>query len=117
MIAALIANSAWRAGVELCHHSLALVCSSKPSKVRSRTSTYQLMVMDRDGSNLVRVFPAENGQGMSPHTFYWIPWYAVDEFPFYLAIIYQGDLWLVDGDTGEAQQLTGDGLITAIDWN
>ena len=96
-------------------YSVAFLQSLAPRQ--SRTSTYQLMVMDRDGSNLVRVFPKENGQGLAPQTFFWLPWYAVDEFPFYLAIIYQGDLWLVDGDTGEAQQLTGDGLITALDWN
>lgn len=96
-------------------YSVAFLQSLAPRQ--SRTSSYRLMVMDRDGSNLVKVFPQENGQGMAPHNFFWLPWYAVDEFPFYLAIIYQGDLWLVDGDTGETQQLTGDGLITAIDWN
>ena len=84
---------------------------------QSRTSQYQLMVMDRDGSNLNQIFPGEGGQGISPHQFFWIPWYAVEDFPFYLALIYQGDLWLVNVDSGEAQQLSGDGLITAIDWN
>jgi hypothetical protein len=41
----------------------------------------------------------------------------VDDYPLYIAYIYQGNLWLIDPDTGEAQQLTGDGLIAAIDWN
>lgn len=84
---------------------------------QSRTSDYQLMLMDRDGSNSINIFPGESGQGVSPHKFYWLPWYAVNDYPFYLALIYRGDLWLVDADTGEAQQLTGDGLITALDWN
>jgi hypothetical protein len=75
------------------------------------------MVMDRDGSNLKRLFPGEGGQGLSPHQFYWLPWYSIENYPFYIALIYQGDLWLVDADSGEAHQLTGDGLITAIDWN
>nr|NIV11385.1 hypothetical protein [Fodinibius sp.] len=50
---------------------------------QSRTSLYQLMVMDRDGSNLTRLFPRESGQGITPHKFSWLPWYAVDDFPFY----------------------------------
>lgn len=83
---------------------------------RSRTSGYQLMVMDQDGSNVKQVFSAAGGQGFSPHDYYWLPWYAVDEYPNYLAIINQGDLWLVDAETGETLRLTGDGLVTAIDW-
>ncbi|MBN2043968.1 MAG: G5 domain-containing protein [Anaerolineales bacterium] len=84
---------------------------------QSRTSSYQLMVMDQDGSNLRRLFPVGEGQGLSPHQYYWLPQYAVESSPMYLALIYQGDLWLVDTESGEAQQLTGDGLVTAIDWN
>lgn len=84
---------------------------------QSRASLYQLMVMDRDGSNLRRVFPDEAGQGFSPNDYYWLPWYAVEEYPFYIALINQGDLWLVDADTGEAVQLTEGGLVTALDWN
>lgn len=84
---------------------------------QSRDSLYQLMVMDQDGSNSRRLFPEEAGQGFSPNDFYWLPWYAVDEFPFYLGIINQGDLWLVDTETGEAVQLTEGGLVTALDWN
>ena len=83
---------------------------------QSRTSNYQLMVMDRDGSNLELVFPTEIGQGLPPNDYYWLPWYATEDYPFYIAIIYQGDLWLVDVDSGEAQQLTEGGLITAMDW-
>jgi hypothetical protein len=83
---------------------------------RSRTSGYQLMVMDQDGSNVREVFSAAGGQGFIPHDYFWLPWYAVEEYPNYLAIINQGDLWLVDADTGETLKLTGDGLMTAIDW-
>ena len=84
---------------------------------QSRTSDYVLMVMDRDGSNLKKLFPAEPGQGITPHDFYWLPWYAVDEFPLYIVLIYQGNIWIIDSANGEAQQLTGDGLVSAIDWN
>ncbi len=58
---------------------------------RSRTSSYQLMLMDQDGSNLVKIFPSGEGQGLAPHDFYWLPQYAIEDSPFYLAVIYQGD--------------------------
>jgi hypothetical protein len=83
---------------------------------QSRTSNYQLMVMDRDGSNMKLVFPIEIGQGLTPNDYYWLPWYAAGDYPFYIALIYQGDLCLVDVDTGEIQQLTEGGLVTAMDW-
>ena len=84
---------------------------------QSRTSLYQLMLMDQDGSNVRRIFPGSSSQGLTPHQFYWLPWYAVEDYPLYLTLIYQGDLWLVNMESGEAQQLTGDGLVTALDWN
>jgi hypothetical protein len=31
-------------------------------------------------------------------------------------VIYQGNLWLVDSGDGQAYQVTGDGLVTRIDW-
>lgn len=83
---------------------------------QSRSSDYQLKVMDRDGSNLKGVFPIEAGQGLAPNDYFWLPWYAVEDYPFYIALIYQGDLWLVDIDSGEAQLLTEGGLVTALDW-
>ncbi len=30
---------------------------------RSRTSSYQLMLMDQDGSNLLKIFPSGEGKG------------------------------------------------------
>lgn len=86
------------------------------SPTQSRTSGYQLVVMDRDGSNQRVVFPTAGSQGMSPETFRWYPKYAVDDFPATLAVIYQGNLWLVDVDQGTSYQLTGDGLINSLDW-
>ncbi len=94
---------------------VAFLQATNPRK--SRTSTYDLMVMDRDGSNVEKIFPQEGNQGLSPHQYYWLPWYAVEDYPLYLTFIYQGNLWLVDAESLEAQQLTGDGLVTAIDWN
>jgi hypothetical protein len=31
-------------------------------------------------------------------------------------LIHQGNLWLVDTVTGEAQQITGDGLTSRVVW-
>ncbi|MEN8240469.1 MAG: G5 domain-containing protein [Chloroflexota bacterium] len=86
------------------------------SPTQSRTSGYQLVVMDRDGSNQKTLFPTEGGQGMNPNQYFWYPSYAVDQFSALIAVIYQGNIWLVDVDQGIAHQLTGDGLITGIDW-
>jgi hypothetical protein len=30
--------------------------------------------------------------------------------------VYQGNLWLVDSGNNQAYQVTGDGLVTRIDW-
>lgn len=95
--------------------SVAFLKAANPAQ--SRSSEYQLMLMDRDGSNLDRIFPQGTGQGLAPQRFYWIPWYGVDDYPMLLALIYQGNLWILDTDTREAFQMTGDGLIASIDWN
>jgi Tol biopolymer transport system component len=34
-----------------------------------------------------------------------------------LAVIYQGDLWIVDVATAQAHRLTSDGQVSAIDWS
>jgi predicted small secreted protein len=86
------------------------------SPTQSRTSGYELVVMDRDGSNQRTLFPTEGGQGMGPDKFLWYPAYAVEDFPAQIVLRYQGNLWLVDVDAEIAYQLTGDGLITGIDW-
>ena len=83
---------------------------------QSRTSGYQLMLVDRDGSNPALVFPPLGNPGLSPHRYLWAPEMGEGEAYPLIALIYDGDLWLIDVDSGSAQQLTGDGLITTIDW-
>jgi hypothetical protein len=34
----------------------------------------------------------------------------------FIAVSYQGNLWLVDSGNGTAYQVTGDGLISRLDW-
>jgi hypothetical protein len=78
--------------------------------LESETSRYQVVVMDRDGSNARVVFPAVGDPGVEPHRMAWSPDGAR------LALIYQGDLWVVDVQSGQAHRLTSDGQVAALDW-
>jgi resuscitation-promoting factor RpfB len=84
---------------------------------QSDSKRYRLVVMDRDGSNRNTVFPPEDYQGLEPQRVVWSP-QPFQNGDYWLAINYQGNLWLVDAQTGQVQQVTGDGLITrfGIDW-
>jgi len=82
---------------------------------QSETSRYRLVEMDRDGSNWQRLFPGRGLTGLDPQTPVWAPEAIPGEGDF-LAILYQGNLWLVDVSSGQAQQITGDGLTDKIDW-
>jgi sulfur carrier protein ThiS len=83
---------------------------------QSETSRYRLVVMDRDGSNRRTLFPPPDSTGLEPQTPAWAPLPIQGQSGDFLAIIYQGNLWLVDSGSGQAYQITGDGLITNIDW-
>ena len=83
---------------------------------QSETSRYRVWVMDRDGSNRKPVFPAKDAPGLDPQTPAWAPEAINGQSGDFLAVIYQGNLWLVDSGNGQAYQVTGDGLVTKIDW-
>lgn len=83
---------------------------------QSETSRYRLMVMDRDGSNSKALFPPTDTNGIEPQTPVWSPEPLEGQTGDFIAVTYQGNLWLVDSGSGEASQVTGDGLINAIDW-
>jgi hypothetical protein len=80
------------------------------SPLESQTSTYQLVVMDRDGSNRIELFPASGEAGLEPQPVVWSPDASR------LGLIYRGELWIVDASTGVGQRLTGDGQTLALDW-
>jgi hypothetical protein len=84
---------------------------------QSNTSRYRLVVMDRDGSNRRSIFPDESSPGIDINQvpFVWEPGTAKIN-AITIAINYQGNLWLVDTVTGKSQQVTGDGLVSRIDW-
>lgn len=77
----------------------------------SPISRYRLSVMDRDGSNVRSIFPPEDQPGLSANqTVAWSPDGNL------LAVIHEGNLWLVAANTGISQQLTGDGLSAYPQW-
>ena len=82
---------------------------------QSSTSRYRLFTMDQDGSNRARLFPPEGSTGLDPQTVIWSPG-RLENQPRYLAFIYQGNIWLIDVATAKTQQITGDGLVSRLDW-
>lgn len=86
------------------------------SPAQSETSGYRLAVMDRDGSNRRLLFPDPGSPGLPPQIPVWAPAALSYEEGDFIAVIYQGNLWLIDVATGEGHQVTGDGLIQKIDW-
>ena len=83
---------------------------------QSETSRYRLVVMDRDGSNRRVLFPSADATGLEPQTPVWAPEPIQGQTGDFLAVEYQGNLWLIDSGSGQAYQVTGDGLISKIDW-
>jgi hypothetical protein len=84
----------------------------------SVTGEYDLVVADSDGSNATVVFPTDaslpgittSDFGISPVDFVWSP--DAEN----LAVIYQGNLWIVNAGTAVSHQLTFDGGATNPDW-
>jgi hypothetical protein len=83
---------------------------------QSETSPYRLVVMDRDGSNQNVLFPPQGEPGLEPQQVAWSPAPLANSGNYVVAALYQGNLWLVNSLTGEAQQITGDGLIRRLTW-
>jgi hypothetical protein len=83
--------------------------------MQSETSRYRLAVMDRDGSNKRLLFPEEGAPGLDPQRVAWSP-APLGDSGYVVALVYQNNIYLVDVITGQAQQITGDGLVNRIDW-
>jgi WD40 repeat protein len=79
---------------------------------QSASSRYRLSVMDRDGSESRLVFPSETQPGLEPQILAWAP----EGGSRLIALLYDGNLWIIDVANGQAQQVTGDGLTSQIDW-
>ncbi|MBN2256522.1 MAG: G5 domain-containing protein [Anaerolineaceae bacterium] len=83
--------------------------------LESDTSPYRLVVMNQDGSNARELFPREGAEGMLPQQVQWQP-VGGDSTDTLIAVIYLGNIWLVNVETGLLQQITGDGLTVKINW-
>lgn len=81
---------------------------------QSADSRYRLWLMEQDGSNQRGIFPPEDSPGLDPQKVVWSPPTSAGEA--FLAVIYQGNLYIINPTTGESSQITGDGLLTQICW-
>jgi hypothetical protein len=82
------------------------------SPSQSDISAYELMVATPEGE-IMPLFPPEGATGLQPQRVAWSP--SGEDGPM-LAFVYQGNLWVVNVLSGEAEQLTGDGLVTTLSW-
>ena len=85
---------------------------------QSATSNYRVMLIDRDGSNQRTVFPPEDKPGIKPLRGWgaWSPIPAVSSGAYPLAVIYEGNIWILDPENNDAWQVTGDGGVQRLDW-
>ena len=83
---------------------------------QSETSRYRVVVMDRDGSNRRTIFPPNDSVGLEPQTPVWAPQPVDGQVGDFIAVVYQGNLWLVDSGSAQAYQITGDGSLARMDW-
>ncbi len=92
-------------------HTIAYLQAIEPDQ--SLSSHYRLWVMDRDGSGARPLFPPPGAPGVEPagQNLAWSPDGSS------IALVYQGDLWVVEVATGLAQQLTDDGLASEPRWS
>jgi Tol biopolymer transport system component len=77
----------------------------------SQDSRYELYVMDRDGSNVRRLFPPEGLMGLIAPDVAWSPLGDA------LLFEYEGNLYRVDVETSELVRLTSDGQSTHPRWS
>lgn len=62
------------------------------------------------------LFPSADLPGLGPQTPTWAPNPIPGQSGDFVGVVYQGNLWLIDSGGGQAYQVTGDGLISEIDW-
>lgn len=83
----------------------------------SISSEYDLLVADRDGSNARRLFPPTGAGGMRKQDYGSIVRdYAWSPDGRYIALLYRGDLWLIEIETAAHTQVTFDGKSSNPVW-
>jgi hypothetical protein len=83
---------------------------------QSEISGYRLFVIDRDGSNPRSLFPGEGEAGLKPQQVVWSPATLSLDGKFGIAVVYNGNIWIINTSAGITQQITSDGLVSRIDW-
>ncbi|MFO8037657.1 MAG: G5 domain-containing protein [Anaerolineales bacterium] len=85
---------------------------------QSSTSSYRVTLMDRDGSNKKVLFPALEDAGLEPSRGWgaWAPEVLEGEDSYLLAVLYQGNIWVVNTASGQFWPATGDGRVQRMDW-
>jgi hypothetical protein len=76
-------------------------------------SVYHLAVMDQDASNLQILFPESGLPGLTAQPIYWAPSFDLGSLA---AVVYNGNIWMIDTRDGSSFQVTDSGLITTIFW-
>jgi len=116
MFAYPIASPLQTTGTEEIGYQIAYLQATFPQQ--SETSSYQVVVMDRDGSNRNVLFPQEGAAGIKPQDGWgaWSPEPLSASGNYALAVIYQGNLWLADIGGETPVQVTGDGLTSRVIW-
>ncbi len=80
------------------------------SPYASQSGGYDLYLVDRDGSNHRQLFPPADEIGLDYPEMAWSPQGDT------LAVVYQGNLYLLTVADGAVNQLTDDGGVTAVRW-
>ena len=84
----------------------------------SLSSAYDLVIADRDGSNERRVFPPDGHAGLLRLNFAsTAPPFAWSPDARHIAIVYRGDIWLVDATNADATKVTFDGASSFPVWS
>jgi len=87
---------------------LALLMPFDPNQLM--TTRYQLASVDSDGSNLHILYPPDGWMGIEPYP----PLLSPDNGS--ILFIREDNLWLYEEESGNANQITGSGQISAYDW-
>lgn len=101
------------------HYQVAFLQAVSPGN--SDTSSYHLLVMEQDGSNRRVVFPPEDLAGMKPSLLpiyqppVWAPSTTRNGNQL-IALLYRGDIWVVNSTGTFSQSITGDQTVTRLDW-
>jgi hypothetical protein len=85
---------------------------------QSETSRYQVAIVDENGKSQRTLFPKGETAGLEPsqHWGAWSPVPTLENQTYALAVLYQGNIWLIDTKSGEGFQITADHLTYRIIW-